>query len=270
MFDYEFRSNLLLVVMERGDTDLASLFKNMKLINPHQRKFYWSEMLETVQVIHKAGIIHSDLKPANFLIVEGKIKLIDFGIASSVQSDKTHVIKENQMGTFNFMSPEAIYDLNGDDDSADHKPKIKISYKSDIWSLGCILYNMTYGKMPFGHIKHPIKKLQAITDKDFKIAYRDQYHDPNEEYDPDLVDTIQRCLVHDVSKRASVEELLQHPYLQSASSSQKSDTGLDMCAILSKLDHVLTPNTKMGLTKAVSKLSKSDTNLQMLKKLDLT
>ena len=58
-------------------------------------------------------IIHSDLKPANFLLVAGRLKLIDFGIASSVQSDMTSVMKDTQMGTFNFMSPEAINDLSG-------------------------------------------------------------------------------------------------------------------------------------------------------------
>lgn len=42
-------------------------------------------MLEAVNVIHNEGIIHSDLKPANFLFVEGRLKLIDFGIANSIQ-----------------------------------------------------------------------------------------------------------------------------------------------------------------------------------------
>ena len=161
------------------------------------------------QVIHKEGIIHSDLKPANFLIVGGTLKLIDFGIASSVQSDKTSVVKDTQLGTFNFMSPEAIQDLSTGDEE-DGKPRIKISFKSDIWSLGCILYNLTYGKMPFADIRIPIKKLQvrclvvfvlirhfffnvlpflpqAITDPNHKIGFPDKSHDPQ------LLDTLKRC-----------------------------------------------------------------------------
>ena len=54
------------------------------------------------------SLLLQDLKPANFLLVAGRLKLIDFGIASSVQSDKTSVMIDNQMGTFNFMSPESI------------------------------------------------------------------------------------------------------------------------------------------------------------------
>jgi serine/threonine-protein kinase TTK/MPS1 len=48
------------------------------------------------------------LKPANFLLVSGRLKLIDFGIASSIQSDMTSVFKDMATGTFNYMSPEAI------------------------------------------------------------------------------------------------------------------------------------------------------------------
>lgn len=45
--------------------------------------------MEAVHVIHEARIIHSDLKPANFLLVEGRLKLIDFGIANALQVSRT-------------------------------------------------------------------------------------------------------------------------------------------------------------------------------------
>jgi serine/threonine protein kinase len=64
--------------------------------------------ISNYNVLYSLDIIHSDLKPANFLLVGGRLKLIDFGIASSVQSDMTSVYKEAQAGTFNYMSPEAI------------------------------------------------------------------------------------------------------------------------------------------------------------------
>merc|ERR1711909_135477 len=47
-------------------------------ITPAMIKHYWTEMLHAVSVIHKRGIIHKDLKPANFLLVAGTLKLIDF------------------------------------------------------------------------------------------------------------------------------------------------------------------------------------------------
>ena len=65
-------------------------------------------MLQAVQAIHDESIIHSDLKPANFLLVEGCLKLIDFGIAKAIPNDTTNIQRDHQTGTLNYMSPEAF------------------------------------------------------------------------------------------------------------------------------------------------------------------
>lgn len=56
-------------------------------------------LLQAVQTIHEARIVHSDLKPANFLMVEGQLKLIDFGIAKAISSDTTSIARESQVGS---------------------------------------------------------------------------------------------------------------------------------------------------------------------------
>lgn len=54
------------------------------------------------------GVIHADLKPANFLLVCGRLKLIDFGIASAISSDATSVVRSEATGTYSYISPEAL------------------------------------------------------------------------------------------------------------------------------------------------------------------
>ncbi|XP_019468681.1 dual specificity protein kinase TTK isoform X2 [Meleagris gallopavo] len=206
LYSYEITDQHIYMVMECGNIDLNSWLKKKKNIDPLERKSYWKNMLEAVHTIHEHGIVHSDLKPANFLIVDGMLKLIDFGIANQMQPDVTSIVKDSQVGTMNYMPPEAIQDMSSSY-GENGKSQSKISPKSDVWSLGCILYCMTYGRTPFQHITNTRKKLYAIVDPHYEIEFPDIA-------EKDLQDVLKRCLVRNPKQRISVSELLIHPYVQ--------------------------------------------------------
>jgi len=84
-------------------------------------------MLCAVQVIHEESIVHSDLKPANFVVVKGRVKLIDFGISKAIAADTTNIGRDQQIGTANYMPPEALLDTGLGDDG---KRLMKVSSRS--------------------------------------------------------------------------------------------------------------------------------------------
>ncbi|XP_062837468.1 dual specificity protein kinase TTK isoform X2 [Anolis carolinensis] len=237
LYDYEIGAKSIYMVLECGNIDLNSWLKKKKAINPWERKSYWKNMLEAVHAIHQHGIVHSDLKPANFLLVDGMLKLIDFGIANQMQPDVTSIVKDSQIGTLNYMPPEAINSSCGENS----QPRSKISPKSDVWSLGCILYSMTYGRTPFQHITNQITKLHAIIDPNFEIAFPDIP-------EKDLQDVLKHCLVRNPKQRISVAELLVHPYVQIQSNSETGHSSTkgtteEMKRILGHLIGLNSPNS---------------------------
>ncbi|OQR70904.1 dual specificity protein kinase TTK-like [Tropilaelaps mercedesae] len=196
LLDYEERDNKIFMVMEKGATDLSTVLRTASRDWVTVR-FYWRDMLRAVERIHKLGIIHQDLKPANFIIVKGRLKLIDFGISDDI-GDATSVFRECAIGTFNYMSPEII--------QQSREPSIKTSRASDIWSLGCILYSLAFGEPPFAHIKNMNSKVLAIVDPKYDIPYP-------KKTDPDLLDVLKKCLVRQPKQRATAEELLNHEFV---------------------------------------------------------
>ncbi|XP_014667494.1 PREDICTED: probable serine/threonine-protein kinase mkcC [Priapulus caudatus] len=268
LHDYEYnkQQKCLYLLMESGDTDLAVWLRSRNKTgqNTHEmRMYYWAEMLKCVAIIHKEGIVHSDLKPANFLIVRGELKLIDFGIANAIQKDKTSITKDYQMGTLNYMSPEAIQDTSDPfqyEAGGNKKHIYKVGVKADVWSLGCILYNMAYGKTPFQHITNQIAKLQAIINPAYDIKYPDCG-------EPELVDTLKKCLDRDPKKRASIADLLNHPYLnkkRAADVSTLTEDKLKKILLQIQQADVNSPTTLSAITRGVIQ------NLQSGKEVDIS
>ncbi|KAG0169925.1 Dual-specificity kinase, spindle pole body (SPB) duplication and spindle checkpoint function [Apophysomyces sp. BC1015] len=110
LFKWEETMNAMYMVMELGQIDLASIIHEQKR-KPLDMIFimnYWKQMVNAVWYTHRAKIIHSDLKPSNFVLARGKLKLIDFGIANIIANDTTNIYREQQVGTVNYMSPESL------------------------------------------------------------------------------------------------------------------------------------------------------------------
>lgn len=154
----------LFIVLEYGELDVQQyLHKNKEVCN-NTIKGFWRQMVSAVEVVHEFGIIHRDLKPCNFLIVQGVIKLIDFGIANDISSDVTSLTTD-MVGTLNYMAPEQLLETEEGSRSA------KVGKWADTWSLGCILYLMAYRKLPFAQFKNAHMKIAKITDEQYQIDF---------------------------------------------------------------------------------------------------
>jgi serine/threonine protein kinase/predicted ATPase len=142
---------------ERGRLFIVTEFVEGKTLRERmwERRFSTSEALDVcaqvagaLQKAHAAGVVHRDVKPENLMLDEdGHVKVLDFGIAkqvASVPSVDTEAPTSAQvntasgivLGTTAYMSPEQVrgYELDG---------------RSDVWSLGCVLYEMLTGRAPF-------------------------------------------------------------------------------------------------------------------------
>lgn len=102
-----------------------------------------SELAQGLKHAHQKGLIHRDIKPSNIMLLrDGSVKLLDFGLARYANAGTQMTATGQFMGTIDYVSPEQATDTRA------------IDHRADIYSLGCTLYFLLTGKVPFDGIAY--------------------------------------------------------------------------------------------------------------------
>ena len=137
VYDFSEEEGQAFITMEHvSGEDLKSLIRRIGQLTPGKAVFVARQIAEGLSEAHRMGVIHRDLKPHNIMVdKDGNVRIMDFGIARTFK--KTGVTDTGVIiGTPEYMSPEQV----------DGK---EVDQRSDIYSLGIILYEMLTGRVPF-------------------------------------------------------------------------------------------------------------------------
>ncbi len=184
VFDAGKSGDLAYIAMERlHGRDLHDVLASGQPMPLRQVASLMARVADAVHYAHKRGLIHRDIKPSNvFLLRDGKPKVLDFGVAMKMVGDRDSTQRRQLIGTPNYMSPEQALGR-------------VIDGRSDIFSLGAILYELIGGKRAFDGATIEETLAQVIADTPT----------PLEELRPDvpapLLAVVRRALSKDIEAR---------------------------------------------------------------------
>lgn len=194
---FEDKNYVYLVFEYLANGDLVKYFKQNPLFDEPEQKNFFKKIVQGVEYLHSNQILHRDIKLDNILL-DSKMnpKLCDFGI-SSIQELGKKIYDTG--GTPAYLAPEVI------------KAEGDVCAKSDVWSLGILLYLLTFGIVPF-----KANDMQVLYNKIIVGRYK---FPENDFASDELLSLIKSMLVADVKMRISTQEILNHKWFNNSESS---------------------------------------------------
>ncbi|KAJ3299594.1 3-phosphoinositide dependent protein kinase-1 [Borealophlyctis nickersoniae] len=200
-YTFQDHHSLYFVLELAKNGDLLGYIRKLGCFEVEGARWYAAEMIEAVEYLHSQGVIHRDLKPENILLDDHMhVKIADFGSAKILkneaapnggQSGDSASQRNSFVGTAEYCSPELLNDRAA-------------SESSDIWALGCILYQLLAGKPPFRG-SNEYQTFQKIAKLEYIIP--DGFNDL-------AADLIRRILVLDPAQRPSISEIKNHAFFE--------------------------------------------------------
>ncbi|CAI0545298.1 unnamed protein product, partial [Linum tenue] len=210
------------IVYELMDTDLHHIIRSSQLLTDDHAQYFLYQLLRGLKYIHSANVLHRDLKPGNLLLdANCDLKICDFGLARTTSESD---FMTEYVVTRWYRAPELLLNCSG------------YTAAIDIWSVGCIFLEIVQ-REPLFPGKDYVQQLGLITqllgspeDSDLGFLRSDNAkkyvkqlpHFPKQPFvekfpdvSPLALDLAEKMLVFDPSKRITVEEALNHPYLSS-------------------------------------------------------
>lgn len=193
---FEDQQNVYMILELCENRSFAEMVRRRRKLSEAESRFYMVQLLKAISYMHQKRVIHRDLKLGNlFLDANLNVKVGDFGLATEVKFDGER--KKTICGTPNYIAPEILFDReNGH------------SYEVDMWSIGVVLYTFLFGRPPF-----QTKDVKAI----YENIRENRYQFPvDSECSPMVKDLIRNLLAPVAGTRPSIQETMDHPWLQLA------------------------------------------------------
>ena len=211
-FDSFIEDSALYIILELCDKGDLKTYLDRRMGRPLDEKVvrkFFVQLCLGLEYLHYHHILHRDIKSRNvFLVNEDTLRIGDLGLAKvlALQNDYAHTI----VGTPYYLSPEL---LQGQ----------PYNQKSDVWALGCVLYELMMLRSPF----------EAATEGELALRIcRGTYTPLGPQYSYEIKDIVRLCLTTNVARRPSITDLLKLPELQEWA--QDSDVEVPRRSVLSR------------------------------------
>jgi len=171
---------------------MMELHKRRRTLTEPETRFYLKQIVEGTMYMHARKVIHRDLKLGNlFLDKDLKVKIGDFGLATTVEYEGER--KKTLCGTPNYIAPEIL-----DRKCGGH------SYEVDVWSIGCIMYTLLFGRPPFE---------TSSIDSTYRRIRNNEYHmSSSANVTEPARDLIRWMLAAKPADRPTMEQIIGHSF----------------------------------------------------------